>query len=170
MALGIAGLINLAMVAVASSVFHPAHAEVAEIETAYRTLIPLLGGGAATVFLIALLASGLSSSVVGTMAGQGIMQDFLSFRVPLWVRRLVTMVPTFVVVAAGADPTWCLVVSQVVLSIALPVPMIALLRLVSDRAVMGEHRPERAMLLLAGVAAVAVLGLNGVLLVQVVTG
>ncbi len=92
--------------AMVAGVFHDGvYNDVADIATAYRTLIPLLGAGAATVFLVSLLASGLSSSVVGTMAGQVIMQDFVSFRIPLWVRRLVTMVPAFVVVAPGINAT-----------------------------------------------------------------
>src|SRR5262249_28026024 len=78
-ALGVAGLINMAMVAMSAVVFHGGHSDVADIGNAYRTLIPLLGAGAATVFLISLLASGVSSSVVGTMAGQVIMQDFVNF-------------------------------------------------------------------------------------------
>ena len=111
LALGLAGLVNMAMVAMAASVFHDGvHDDVAEIGTAYRTLIPILGSGAAGVFLVSLLASGLSSSAVGTMAGQVIMQGFVGFRIPLWLRRLVTMVPSFAVVAArdrrhpGAHP------------------------------------------------------------------
>ena len=111
----------------------PGHPEVAEIETAYHTLLPLMGELAAVVFMTSLLASGISSSVVGTMAGQTIMADFVGFQTPLWLRRVLTMVPAFVVVAAGVDPTHALVLSQVVLSLALPVPMIALLILVSAR-------------------------------------
>ena len=126
-ALSIAGLVNMAMVMMASAAFHAGHSDVAEIETAYQTLTPLLGAGAAGVFLISLLASGVSSSAVGTMAGQMIMQGFIGFRIPVWVRRLVTMVPAFIVVGLGVNATNALVISQVVLSIALPIPMIALL-------------------------------------------
>ena len=132
-ALGVAGLVNMAMLAMAASVFHEGHADVAAIETAYHTLKPLLGVGAAAVFMASLLASGLSSSVVGTMAGQTIMQDFVGFRIPLWVRRLATMVPAVIVVAIGANSTQALVLSQVVLSLVLPVPMIALLVLSGRR-------------------------------------
>ena len=115
----------------------PAISEVAEIETAYHTLTPLLGAGAAGVFLVSLLASGISSSAVGTMAGQMIMQGFIGFRIPIWVRRLVTMMPAFVVVAIGVNATHALVLSQVVLSIALPLPMIALLMFTGRRDIMG---------------------------------
>ena len=126
-ALTLAGLVNMAMDVMASGAFHAGHPDVGDVETAYHTLTPLLGAGAAGVFLIALLASGVSSSVVGTMAGQVIMQGFVGFRIPIWLRRLVTMLPAFVVVALGVNATHALVYSQVVLSFALPVPMIALL-------------------------------------------
>jgi manganese transport protein len=122
----------------ASGAFHAGHPEVAEIETAYHTLTPLLGIGAAGVFLLSLIASGISSSTVGTMAGQLIMQGFIGFRIPIWVRRLVTMVPAFVVVGLGANPTSALVISQVVLSIALPLPMIALLIFTRRSDIMGQ--------------------------------
>jgi manganese transport protein len=167
-ALGIAGLINMAMVAMAAAVFHNGvYNEVADIGTAYRTLIPLLGAGAATVFLISLLASGLSSSVVGTMAGQVIMQDFVKFRIPLWVRRLVTMIPAFVVVALGVNATQALVLSQVVLSLVLPIPMIALVIFTARRDVMGNFVNRRLTNAAAVAAAIVVLALNAVLLLQV---
>ena len=114
------------------------HSDVAEIETAYHTLRPLLGAGAATVFLISLLASGVSSSAVGTMAGQMIMQGFVGFRIPVWVRRLVTMVPAFIVVGFGVNATNALVISQVILSLALPIPMIALLIFTQRADIMGS--------------------------------
>jgi len=126
-ALSMAGLVNMAMVMMASSAFHAGHPEVAEIETAYHTLTPLLGAAAAGIFLISLIASGVSASTVGTLAGQMIMQGFVGFRIPLWLRRLVTMLPAFAVIALGANPTRALVISQVVLSIALPLPMISLI-------------------------------------------
>jgi manganese transport protein len=150
----------------AATMFHQGHADVGEIETAYHTLLPLMGVVAAGAFMASLLASGLSSSVVGTMAGQVIMQDFVGFRIPMWVRRAVTMVPAVIVVAAGVQATDALVLSQVVLSLVLPVPMIALLLLIRRPAVMGELRIGRKVEVLAGVATVAVLALNGVLLLQ----
>jgi manganese transport protein len=165
-ALGIAGLVNMAMMAMAATVFHQGHPEVAAIETAYHTLVPLLGVGAAAVFMTSLLASGLSSSVVGTMAGQTIMQDFVLFRIPLSVRRLATMVPAIVVVAMGVDSTQALVLSQVVLSLVLPVPMIALLVLSGRRDVMGSFASRRVTQVAAVVAASVVLALNVVLLLQ----
>src|ERR1035437_893690 len=137
-ALVIAGLVNMAMVMMAASAFHAGHKDVAEIETAYHTLAPLLGVGAAGVFLVSLIASGVSSSAVGTMAGQMIMQGFIRFRIPIVVRRLVTMIPAFIVVALGVNATDALVVSQVVLSIALPLPMIALLIFTRRVDIMGQ--------------------------------
>jgi manganese transport protein len=166
LALGVAGLINMAMVIMASSAFHQGHSDIASIETAWHTLTPLLGGAAAGLFLAALIASGISSSVVGTMAGQMIMQGFVGFRIPVGVRRLVTMVPAFAVVAWGVDATRALVLSQVVLSVALPVPMIALLWFTSRRDLMGIYRNSRLTNVAAVVGTVAVLALNGVLLAQ----
>ena len=163
-ALGLAGLVNMAMIAMAATTFHPGHADVAEIETAYRTLAPLLGAAAAAVFMASLLASGFSSSVVGTMAGQTIMQDFLHFRTPLWLRRTITMAPAFIVVALGYNATDSLVFSQVVLSLALPVPMIALVYFTGRRDVMGVFVNSRLTQTLASAGAVIVLALNVVLL------
>ena len=168
LALGLAGLVNMAMVAMAAAAFHAGHPEVAEIETAYHTLAPLLGAGAAGVFLVSLLASGFSSSVVGTMAGQAIMRDFLHWRSPLWLRRLVTMLPSFVVVALGVDATQALVGSQIVLSLALPVPMLALLWFTGRREVMGAYVNGWVTQAFAVAMAALVLFLNFVLLAQTV--
>ena len=165
-ALAIAGMVNLAMVMMASSAFHAGHSDVAEIETAYHTLTPLLGIAAAGVFLLSLLASGVSSSTVGTMAGQMIMQGFVGFRIPIWVRRLVTMLPAFVVVGLGANATNALVISQVVLSIALPLPMIALLMFTRRRDIMGRFANSRLTNFVAIAGAVVVLSLNVLLILQ----
>lgn len=166
LALSVAGLINLAMVVMAAGAFHGSHPDVAKIETAYQTLVPLLGGAAATIFLISLIASGFSSSVVGTMAGQMIMQGFVNFRIPLWLRRAVTMLPSFAVVIAGVDATRALVLSQVALSIALPFPMIALVWFTSRRHIMGVFTNRPAVSVAAIVASLIVLGLNIVLLLD----
>jgi len=159
-ALAAAGLVNMAMVMMASSAFHLGHSEVAEIESAYHTLTPLLGIGAAGIFLLSLIASGISSSVVGTMAGQMIMQGFVGFRIPIWARRLITMIPAFVVVAMGVNATTALVLSQVVLSIALPLPMIALLIFTSRRDVMGQFANGRLTNIVAVIGSAIVLALN----------
>ena len=165
-ALAVAGAVNAAMIMMASRAFHAGHADVANIEVAYATLIPLFGGAAAAIFLISLMASGISSSVVGTMAGQVIMQGFVEWRIPVWVRRLVTMLPAVAVVAAGWDATRSLVISQVVLSLVLPVPMVALVVLSRSRAVMGPMRTGNAMFGFAIASTAATVALNGVLLVQ----
>jgi manganese transport protein len=161
LALGLSGLVNMAMVAMAASVFHDgAHDDVAQIDTAYRALIPILGAGAAGVFLVSLIASGLSGSAVGTMAGQVIMQGFVGFRIPLWLRRLVTIVPSFAIVALGFDATEALV-----LSLILPVPMTALLILTRRRDVMGSYANRRMIT----AAAAIVLVLNLLLVLQIVS-
>ncbi len=165
-ALAVAGLVNMAMVMMASGAFHAGHPEVAEIETAYHTLTPLLGAGAAGVFLVSLIASGVSSSTVGTMAGQMIMQGFIGFRIPIWVSRLVTMVPAFVVVGVGANATNALVISQVVLSIALPLPMISLLMFTRRADIMGQFANGRLTQLAAIGATTIVLLLNIFLILQ----
>jgi manganese transport protein len=166
LALTLAGLVNMAMVMMASSAFHAGHPEVAEIETAYHTLTPLLGLGAAAVFLLSLIVSGISASAVGTMAGQMIMQGFVGFRIPIWVRRLVTMLPAFVVVAVGVNATKALVISQVVLSIALPLPMIALVIFTSRTDVMGVFANGGLTRTAAIIGTVVVLILNLLLILQ----
>jgi manganese transport protein len=166
-ALVVAGLVNMAMVMTASAAFHAGHPEVAEIETAYHTLTPLLGIGAAGVFLVSLIASGVSSSTVGTMAGQMIMQSFVGFRIPIWLRRAVTMVPAFAVVAAGVNATKALVLSQVVLSIALPLPMISLLIFTKRSDIMGVFANGRLTQLAAAIGAAVVLLLNLFLILAV---
>jgi manganese transport protein len=164
-ALTIAGLVNLSMMYMAAAVFHSTgHSAVADITTAYRTLTPLLGNLAAGVFLISLLASGISSSVVGTMAGQVIMQGFVGFTIPLWLRRLITMLPAVVVAAAGLNVTQTLVLSQVVLSFVLPVPIIALVLLGAQKKVMGEMVNAPWVTALAACAALTILTFNAVLI------
>ena len=165
-ALAIAGLVNMSMVMMASGAFHLGHSEVAEIESAYYTLAPLLGSAAAGIFLLSLLASGVSSSTVGTMAGQVIMQGFVGFRIPIWVRRLVTMIPAFVIVGLGVNATQALVISQVVLSIALPLPMIALLIFTRRQEIMGAFANNQITNIAAIAGTAAVLLLNIVLIVQ----
>jgi manganese transport protein len=165
-ALGVAGLVNMAMLLMAASAFHEGHSDVAEIETAYATLTPLLGAGAAGVFMVSLLASGLSSSAVGTMAGQMIMQGFVGFHIPILVRRLATMVPAFIVVALGVNSTQALVVSQVILSLALPAPVIALLIFTRRKDIMGAFVNSRLTNVAAIAGTVLVLVLNTILLLQ----
>jgi manganese transport protein len=165
-ALAAAGLVNMAMVMMAAAAFHAGHSDVAEIQTAYYTLSPLLGPAAAGIFLVSLLASGISSSAVGTMAGQMIMQGFVGFRVPIWVRRLVTMIPAFIVTALGVNATNALVISQVVLSIALPVPMIALVLFTRREDIMGSFANSKLTDILAIAGTAIILVLNVVLILQ----
>jgi len=165
-ALAVAGLVNIAMVMMASGAFHAGHPEVAEIQTAYHTLTPLLGAAASGIFLLSLIASGISASTVGTMAGQMIMQGFVGFRIPIWLRRLITIVPAFVVVALGVNATSALVISQVILSIALPLPMIALVIFTGRRDIMGAFTNTRLTRIVALIGTAVVLSLNVVLIAQ----
>src|SRR3954463_15122152 len=137
-AMSIAGLINMAMLVVAATVFHGSGIfNVASLETAHRTLEPLLGSASSTLFALALLASGLSSSTVGTLSGQVVMQGFIDRQIPLFVRRLVTMLPALAVAAIGLDPSRTLIVSQVVLSFGIPFALIPLVWFTSRRDLMG---------------------------------
>ena len=163
--LGVVGLVNMAMMYLAAATFGAAgHAHPAGIDSAYHMLRPLFGGAAAAIFIVSLLASGLSSSVVGTMAGQVIMQDFLDWHIPLWVRRLATMLPTLVIAAIVTDATKVLVISQVVLSFVLPVPIITLVMFTGSRRVMGDLANSSTVAALAIAAAAIVLALNLLLL------
>ncbi len=161
LAMGLAGLINMAMLYMAAATFH-AHGRsgVADITTAYQTLTPLLGGAASFIFAVSLLASGLSSSTVGTMAGQVIMQGFVGFTIPIWVRRLVTMLPAVIVAWIGLNPTNTLVISQVVLSFVLPLPVITLIMFTSRRDLMGTLVNKLITTLAAIACSVVILGLN----------
>ena len=166
LALGGAGLVNMAMVVTAAAAFHIGHADVAEIGTAYHTLTPLLGSAAAGIFLTSLIASGLSSSAVGTIAGQMIMQGFVRVSIPVWVRRLLTMAPAFVVVALGVDSTKALILSQVVLSFVLPIPMLALVWFSRRRDIMGVFASGRLVDATAIAGTAIIVGLNIVLILQ----
>jgi manganese transport protein len=164
-ALGLAGLVNLAMVIMSASVFSKSAPGLADLGAAYRTLIPALGAGAAGVFLGALIVSGISSSVIGTMAGQIIMQGFVGFTIPLWLRRLVTMLPAFAV-ALMFDTTRAMVLSQVVLSLVLPLVLFPLIRFVSDPALMGplvlgRTSQRLAQAVAAGISVLAALAVLG---------
>ncbi|MDP4084378.1 MAG: Nramp family divalent metal transporter [Bacillota bacterium] len=166
-AMTLAGFVNLSMMYMAASVFNTSgHNGIADITSAYHTLTPLLGSAAASVFLISLLASGISSSVVGTMAGQVIMQGFVGFTIPLWIRRVVTMVPTLIIVAIGVNPTLTLVVSQVVLSVVLPFPVIALIYFTQKKELMGVLTNNRITTILSTFIAILILGLNLWLILQ----
>lgn len=166
-ALSFAGFVNLAMMYMAASVFNgKGHTDIADIQSAYHTLTPLLGPAAASVFLVSLLCSGISSSVVGTMAGQVIMQGFVGFSIPLWLRRVITMLPTIIIVALGVDPTQTLIISQVILSIVLPAPIIALIYFTRKKEIMGVLVNSKKVTVLSIISATLILGLNLFLIYQ----
>ena len=166
-AMTLAGLINMAMLVTAASVFYKSgllHVE--SLETAHETLKPILGGASSTLFALALLASGLSSSTVGTMAGQVVMQGFVRRRIPLFMRRVVTMIPALVVIGIGVDPSRTLVISQVVLSFGIPFALIPLVLFTSKREVMGMLVNRRATTAIAVAVAALISALNVFLLAQ----
>ena len=140
--LSVAGMVNAAIMIMAAAAFNTHFSNIASISEAYKTLVPLFGLGAGTVFIITLLASGISSSVVGTLAGQTIMEGLLGMKVNIWLRRIVTrfinVIPTTVALLLGFDPLSILVYSQVILSLLIPLPMIPLVILTRDRGLMGE--------------------------------
>ena len=170
-AMTIAGFVNLAMMATAAAAFHfSGHSGIAELDQAYLTLTPLLGHAAATVFGLSLVAAGLSSTVVGTLAGQVVMQGFIRFHIPLWVRRLVTMLPSFIVIMAGWDPTRILVMSQVLLSFGIALALVPLLSFTGNREIMGEMVNSRLMQNAGRAIVVLVVALNGYLLIGEILG
>ena len=166
-AMTIAGLINMAMLVMAASTFfRTGHHHVQSLEGAHRTLQPLLGSAASAIFAIALLASGLSSSAVGTLAGQVVMQGFIRRQIPIVVRRLVTMAPAFVVIGLGADPSHTLVLSQVVLSFGIPFALVPLVAFTSRRDVMGALVNNRVTTGAAWLVAGLIVALNVFLIAQ----
>jgi manganese transport protein len=167
-AMTIAGLINVAMLVVAATVFFGSGVtDVGSLERAHRTLQPLLGGASSVLFALALTASGLSSATVGTLSGQVVMQGFLRRRIPVFVRRFVTMLPAFVVIGIGVDPSRTLVISQVVLSFGIPFALVPLVVFTSRRDVMGALVNARTTIVAAAAIAVLISGLNVFLLVQI---
>jgi manganese transport protein len=170
-AMAIAGLINVAMLVMAASTFFKSGLhDVESLESAHETLAPLLGGASSTLFALALLFSGLSSSAVGTLAGQVVMQGFIRRQIPVLVRRLVTMVPAFVVIGLGADPSRTLVISQVVLSFGIPFALVPLVAFTSRRNLMGPLVNARGTTVAAGLVAGLIIALNVFLLVQTFGG
>jgi manganese transport protein len=170
-AMTIAGAINAAMLVMAAATFfRQGYTGVGTIEQAYRTLEPLLGPAASAFFGLSLLAAGLSSSSVGTLAGQVIMQGFLHRHIPPWLRRLVTMAPALVVIALGLDPTRTLVISQVVLSFGLPFAVVPLIAFTRRRDIMGVLVNRRSTTVVASLMAVLIIALNLYLLVTLFSG
>ncbi len=170
-AMGVAGVINLVMLLVAASLFHDAgRTTVDSIEGAHAGFETLLGGGAALAFAVALLASGLSSSSVGTYAGQVVMQGFIRRRIPLFLRRGLTMAPSLVVLGVGVNTTDTLVISQVVLSFGIPFALVPMIMLTRRRDVMGALANRPLTTALASVVAALIIGLNGFLLIDTFFG
>ncbi len=170
-AMGTAGLINGAMLIMAAATFFGhGRTDVGSLEEAYQTLTPLLGGAASTVFAISLLASGLASSAVGTMAGQVIMQGFIHRQIPVWVRRFITMLPALVVIALGWDPTEVLVISQVTLSFGIPFALVPLLVFTWRRDIMGDLANHRLTNGLALLVTALIIALNALLLYRTFGG
>jgi manganese transport protein len=160
-AMGLASLINLAMLIMAASTFYnQGLTNIGTLEEAHRTLQPLLGPAAGWVFAISLLAAGLSSSSVGTMAGQVIMQGFLHRHIPVWIRRVVTVIPSLLVIFIGLDPTRTLVISQVVLSFGLPFAIIPLVMFTGKPEIMGVLVNRKLTTLLASLVAGLIVFLN----------
>ena len=166
-AMTIAGLINVAMLVMAASTFfQKGFLHVDSLEGAHKTLEPILGGASSVLFALALLASGLSSSAVGTLSGQVVMQGFIRRQIPLAVRRLVTMVPAFVVIAIGIDPSRTLVISQVVLSFGIPFALVPLVIFTARRDIMGPLVNRRITTVAASAIAAVIIALNIFLLLQ----
>ncbi|MGF1833298.1 Nramp family divalent metal transporter [Photobacterium sanguinicancri] len=160
-AMTIAGFVNIAIVTMAAAVFHfTGNQEVAEIETAYMTLTPLVGKGAAVLFGVSLIASGLSSTVVGTLAGQVVMQGFVNFHIPIWLRRGITMLPSFIVVGMGINSTEILVMSQVVLSFGIALAIIPLLIFTNSKSIMGRFHNHKVTSLIGSLIVILVIILN----------
>jgi len=170
-AMGMASLINGAMLIMAASTFHTQGlTHIGTIEEAYKTLEPLLGKASSAIFGISLLAAGLSSASGGTMAGQVIMQGFLHREIPVWLRRLVTMIPSLIVIGLGLDPTQTLVISQVLLSFGLPLAVIPLVMFTSRRDLMGVLINKRITTIAASFIAGLIVLLNLFLIYSTIVG
>ncbi|GAB2926920.1 divalent metal cation transporter MntH [Hafnia psychrotolerans] len=165
-AMTIAGFVNLAMMATAAAAFHfSGHSGISELDQAYLTLQPLLGNAAATTFGLSLVAAGLSSTVVGTLAGQVVMQGFVKFYIPIWVRRTVTMLPSFIVILMGLDATRILVMSQVLLSFGIALALLPLLAFTGNRDLMGDMVNSQAVQWAGRLIVLIVISLNVYLLI-----
>jgi manganese transport protein len=170
-AMTLAGLVNAAMLIMAAAIFNAnGFANVTSIEDAHTTLEPLLGPASAAVFAISLLVSGLSSSAVGTMAGQVVMQGYLRRSVPLWLRRVVTLLPAYVVIVIGLDPTSTLIFTQVILSFCLPAALIPLVLFTRRGDLMGALTNRPTTTALATLVVGVVIALNVVLVFRTLAG
>ena len=162
-AMNIAFIVNAAMVIVSAAVFYKNGVKVETITEAHRSLEPLLGYLSSGAFGIALLASGLSSSAVGTLAGQTIMKGFVNLNIPLNLRRLITMLPAMIIICLGVNPIKALLLSQVSLSFALPLAIIPMLLITSRKEFMGDFVNKKITTVLGWAIASIIIGLNLVL-------
>jgi manganese transport protein len=164
-AMGLAGLVNAAMLVVAAALFYGSDIpDTDTLEGVHAGLARAMDTPAALLFALALLASGFASSGVGTYAGQVVMQGFIQRRIPLFLRRLLTLAPAIVILSLGVDPTEALVFSQVVLAFGIPFALVPLVLLTRDRRLMGELTNRPVTTVLASVAAAVIIALNAVLL------
>jgi manganese transport protein len=166
--LTVAGMVNAAIMITAAAAFNPSNPNVASISEAYRTLVPLFGATAGTIFLVTLLSSGIASSVVGTLAGQAIMEGLLGTKVNVWLRRIITrfvnVIPTTIAILLGLDPLNILVYSQVILSLMIPLPMIPLVIISRNKALMGEFVNRNITTVLSLIFVAIILSFNSYLL------
>jgi manganese transport protein len=169
-AMSIAGLINISMLTIAAAAFHGRGIVVEDLDQAYTALGVTLGHGANLFFGLGLLASGLSSSSVGTLAGQVVMQGFIRRRIPIFLRRAITMAPALIVIAVGLDPSRALVLSQVVLSFGIPFALVPLLLFCRDRKLMATLVNRRSTTAIATVVVAVIVSLNLFLLYRLFTG
>lgn len=164
-AMGIAGLINMSMLIMAAAAFHEKGlTQIADLDEVFRELGVVLGSHADIVFGIALLASGISSSSVGTMAGQVVMQGYINRTLPIFLRRAITMIPAFIIIGIGVNLSWALVLSQVVLSFGIPFALVPLVMFCSNRDLMGSLVNRHLTTVLAIVVASIIIALNVFLL------
>ena len=168
--LTVAGMVNAAIMITAAAAFNPTNPNVASISEAYKTLVPLFGATAGVVFLVTLLSSGIASSVVGTLAGQAIMEGLLGKKVNVWLRRFITrfvnVVPTTIAILLGLDPLNILVYSQVILSLMIPLPMIPLVIITRNKTLMGEFVNRTITTVLSVVFVLIILSFNSYLLLN----
>ena len=170
--LTIAGMVNAAIMIIAASAFNAHYSSISSISDAYKMLIPLFGAGAGIVFVITLLSSGISSSIVGTLAGQSIMEGLLGTKVNIWLRRIVTrfinVIPTTIAILFGLDPLSILVYSQVILSLMIPLPMIPLVLLTRNKRVMGEFVNRNITTIISVVFVGIILAFNSYLIANTI--
>jgi manganese transport protein len=165
-------MVNAAIMIMAAAAFNSHYSNIASISDAYKTLIPLFGAGAGIAFVITLLSSGISSSVVGTLAGQAVMEGLLGMKVNIWLRRLVTrfvnVIPTTIAILLGLDPLNILVYSQVILSLMIPLPMIPIVVLSRNKELMGELVNRNITTIIAFVFVGIILVFNSYLIVSTI--